>query len=122
MFSLEKRGIEDNSGDSLDDPPGYTAAHKTTQHLQAWTFMDKQESQSNWPNMQKNSGETSVLERRVQEPNFSMVSPFFLILFGNRFQGSLLKFWACVPATYPSASTAVSWPPRINVGFRKDAI
>ena len=30
MFSLEKRGFEDDSGDSLDDSPGTKAAHKTT--------------------------------------------------------------------------------------------
>jgi hypothetical protein len=41
MFSLEKRGFEDDSGDSLDDSPGSKAAHKTTQHLQAWTGMDR---------------------------------------------------------------------------------
>ena len=56
MFSLEKRGFEDDSGDSLDDSPGGKAAHKTTQHLQAWTFMDRQESQSNWPEMRKTPG------------------------------------------------------------------
>ena len=53
MFSMEKRGFGDDSGDSLDDSPGSKAAHKTTQHLQAWTCMDRQESQSNWPNMRK---------------------------------------------------------------------
>jgi len=36
MFSLEKRGFGDDSGDSVDDSPGAKAAHKTTQHLQAW--------------------------------------------------------------------------------------
>ena len=30
MFSLEKRGFEDDSCDSLDDSPGTKAAHKTT--------------------------------------------------------------------------------------------
>jgi hypothetical protein len=29
MFSLEKRGFGDDSGDSLDDSPGAKAAHKT---------------------------------------------------------------------------------------------
>jgi hypothetical protein len=29
MFSLEKRGFEDDSGDSLDDSPGGKAAHET---------------------------------------------------------------------------------------------
>ena len=53
MFSLEKRGFVDDSGDSQDDSPGSKAAHKTTQHLQAWTCMDRQESQSNWPEMRK---------------------------------------------------------------------
>ena len=56
MFSLEKRGFEDDSGDSQDDSPGAKAAHKTTQHLQAWTCMDRQESQSNWPEMRKTLG------------------------------------------------------------------
>ena len=28
---------------------GGKAAHKTTQHLQAWTCMDRQEGQRNWP-------------------------------------------------------------------------
>jgi len=56
MFSLEKRGFGDDSGDSLDDSPGAKAAHKTTQHLQAWTCMDRQESQRNWPNMRKTLG------------------------------------------------------------------
>jgi len=53
MFSLEKRGFEDDSGDSVDDSPGSKAAHETTQHLQAWTCMDRQELQSNWPEMRK---------------------------------------------------------------------
>jgi hypothetical protein len=53
MFSLEKRGFGDDSGDSVDDSPGAKAAHKTTQHLQAWTCMDRQESQSNWQEMRK---------------------------------------------------------------------
>ena len=56
MFSLEKRGFEDDFGDSQDDSPGGKAAHKTTQHLQAWTCMDRQESQSNWPKMRKSPG------------------------------------------------------------------
>jgi len=56
MFSLEKRGFGDDSGDSLDDSPRSKAAHKTTQHLQAWTCMDRQESQRNWPNMRKTLG------------------------------------------------------------------
>jgi hypothetical protein len=70
MFSLEKRGFVDDSGDSLDDSPGAKAAHKTTQHLQAWTCMDRQESQSNWPNMRKNLGKPGIYQRRGQEPNF----------------------------------------------------
>jgi hypothetical protein len=52
MFSLEKRGFEDDSGDSLDDSPGTKAAHKTTisigaapagmdRHGQAWIGMDR---------------------------------------------------------------------------------
>ena len=56
MFSLEKRGFGDDSGDSLDDSPGSKAAHKTTQYLQAWTCMDRQESQSNWQEMRKTLG------------------------------------------------------------------
>ena len=56
MFSLEKRGFGDDSGDSLDDSPRSKAAHKTTQYLQAWTCMDRQESQSTWPNMRKTLG------------------------------------------------------------------
>jgi hypothetical protein len=56
MFSLEKRGFRGDSGDSQDDSPRGKAAHKTTQHLQAWTCMDRQESQSNWPEMQKTLG------------------------------------------------------------------
>jgi hypothetical protein len=42
MFSIEKRGFGDDSGDSLDDSPGAKAARETTQHLQAWTSMDRQ--------------------------------------------------------------------------------
>jgi len=61
MFSLEKRGFGDDSGDSLDDSPGSKAAHKTTQHLQAWTCMDRQESQSNWPEMRKTLGKPGFL-------------------------------------------------------------
>jgi hypothetical protein len=61
MFSLEKRGFEDDAGDSLDDSPGAKAAHETTQHLQAWTCMDRQESQSNWPNMRKTLGKPGFL-------------------------------------------------------------
>ena len=61
MFSLEKRGFGDDSGDSLGDSPGAKAAHKTTQHLQAWTCMDRQESQSNWPNMRKTLGKPGFL-------------------------------------------------------------
>ena len=53
MFSLEKRGFVDDSGDSLDDSPGGKAAHKSTQHLPAWTCMDGHGSQSNWPTMRK---------------------------------------------------------------------
>ena len=60
MFSMEKRGFGDDSGDSLDDSPGAKAAHKTTQHLQAWTCMDRQESQSNWPEMRKTLGKPLV--------------------------------------------------------------
>ena len=61
MFSLEKRGFGDDSGDSLDDSPGSKAAHKTTQHLQAWTCMDRQELQSNWPEMRKTLGKPGFL-------------------------------------------------------------
>jgi hypothetical protein len=61
MFSLEKRGFGDDSGDSLDDSPGAKAAHKTTQHLQAWTCMDRQESQSNWPKTRKTLGKPGFL-------------------------------------------------------------
>jgi hypothetical protein len=76
MFSLEKRGFEDDSGDSLDDSPGGKAAHKTTQHLQAWTFMDRQESQSNWPEMRKTLGKPGFFsgeDRNRTFPHFSCV-------------------------------------------------
>jgi hypothetical protein len=72
MFSLEKRGFEDDAGDSLDDSPGSKAAHKTTQHLQAWTCMDRQESQSNWPNMRKTLAKPGFLsgEDRIRTFGF----------------------------------------------------
>ena len=59
-LSLEKRRLRGDSGDSQDDSPGTKAAHKTTQHLQAWTCMDRQESQSNWPEMRKTLGKPGV--------------------------------------------------------------
>ena len=39
--------------------------------------MDVQESQSNWPEMRKTLGKPLVLQRRGQEPNFSMFSEWF---------------------------------------------
>ena len=71
MFSLEKRGFGDDSGDSLDDSPGSKAAHKTTQHLQAWTCMDRQESQSNWPEMRKTLGKPGFLSGEDRDRTFS---------------------------------------------------
>jgi hypothetical protein len=62
MFSLEKRGFEDDSCDSLDDSPGTKAAHKTTISTGAAPAgMDRQESQSNWPDMQKTLGKPGFL-------------------------------------------------------------
>ena len=77
MFSLEKRGFGDDSGDSLDDSPGSKAAHKTTQHLQAWTCMDRQESQSNWQEMRKTLGKPGFLAERTGLELFD-VFPVFL--------------------------------------------
>jgi hypothetical protein len=51
-FSLEKRGFEDDSGDS----PGAKAAHKTTQHLQAWTCMDRHRKPKQLADMRKTLG------------------------------------------------------------------
>jgi hypothetical protein len=76
MFSLKKRGFGDDSGDSLDDSPGAKAAHKTTQHLQAWTCMDRQESQRNWQEMRKTPGKPGFLsgeDRNRTFPHFSCV-------------------------------------------------
>jgi hypothetical protein len=77
MFSLEKRGFEDDSGDSLDDSPGSKAAHKTTQHLQAWTCMDRHRKPKQLALYAKTPGKTRVFERRGQEPNFFMFSLCF---------------------------------------------
>ena len=85
MFSLEKRGFGDDSGDSLDDSPGSKAAHKTTQHLQAWTCMDRQESQSNWPNMRKTLGKPGFLSGEDRNRTF------------ERFPNVLLSFERCYP-------------------------
>jgi hypothetical protein len=74
MFSLEKRGFEDDSGDSQDDSPGAKAAHKTTQHLQAWTCMDKHRKPKELARNAKNPGKTRIFERRGQEPNFWVFS------------------------------------------------
>jgi hypothetical protein len=71
MFSLEKRGFADDSGDSLDDSPGGKAAHKTTQHLQAWTCMDRQELQSNWPEMRKTLGKPGFFSEEDRNRTFS---------------------------------------------------
>ena len=71
MFSLEKRGFGDDSGDSLDDSPGAKAAHKTTQHLQAWTCMDRQESQRNWPEMLKTLGKPGFLSGEDRNRTFA---------------------------------------------------
>ena len=71
MFSLEKRGFRDDSGDSLGDSPGAKAAHKTTQHLQAWTCMDRQERQSNWPNMRKTLGKPGFLSGEDRNRTFA---------------------------------------------------
>ena len=68
IFPLEKRRFEDDSGDSQDDSPGAKAAHKTTQHLQAWTCMDRQESQSNWPEMRKTLGKPKFQNEAAQNP------------------------------------------------------
>ena len=70
MLSLEKRGFGDDSGDSLDDSPGSKAAHWTTQHLQAWTCMDRQESQSNWPEMRKTLGKPGFLSGEDRNRTF----------------------------------------------------
>ncbi len=56
IFPLGRRRLGDESRDSLYDSPGGKAAHRTTQHLQAWTCMDRQDSQSNWPHMRKTLG------------------------------------------------------------------
>jgi hypothetical protein len=70
MFSLEKRGFGDDSGDSLDDSPGSKAAHKTTQHLQAWTCMDRQESQRNFAEMRKTLGKPGFLSGEDRNRTF----------------------------------------------------
>jgi hypothetical protein len=80
MFSLEKRGFGDDSGDSLDDSPGSKAAHKTTQHLQAWTCMDRQESQSNWPNMRKTLGKPGFLSGEDRIRTFSCFPNVFWVV------------------------------------------
>jgi hypothetical protein len=74
MFSLEKRGFRGDSGDSQDDSPRGKAAHKTTQHLQAWTCMDRQESQSNWPEMRKTLGKPGFLSGEDRIRTFSCFS------------------------------------------------
>jgi hypothetical protein len=71
MISLGKRRSGDDSGDSQDDSPGAKAAHKTTQHLQAWTCMDRQESQSNWPNMRKTLGKPGFFSGEDRNRTFS---------------------------------------------------
>jgi hypothetical protein len=71
MFSLEKRVVHGDSGDSLDDSPGSKAAHETTQHLQAWTCMDRQESQSNWPEMRKTLEKPGFLSGEDRNRTFS---------------------------------------------------
>jgi hypothetical protein len=77
MFSLEKRVVHGDSGDSVDDSPGAKAAHKTTQHLQAWTCMDRHRKPKQLALYAKTPGKTRVFERRGQEPNFFMFSLYF---------------------------------------------
>ena len=48
---------------------GSKAAHKTTQHLQAWTCMDRHRKPKQLARNAKNHGKTRVFERRGQEPN-----------------------------------------------------
>jgi hypothetical protein len=68
MFSQGKWRIGDDSGDSLDDSPGGKAAHKTTQHLQAWTSMDRHELQRNCPEMRKTLGKPGFLSTGFEKP------------------------------------------------------
>jgi hypothetical protein len=42
--------------------------------------MDVQESQSNWPNMQKTLGKPGFYQRRGQEPNFWVFSQCFVMV------------------------------------------
>ena len=69
LFSLGNRGFRGDSDDSLDDSPGGKAAHETTQHLQACTCMDVQESQRNCPEMRKTLGKPLILQHGLQKAN-----------------------------------------------------
>jgi len=104
MFSLEKRGFEDDSGDSLDDSPGSKAAHKTTQHLQACTCMDVQESQSNWPEMRKTLENQGLAAERTVTELLGVFSVFFTI------------GWEILPPN-DSAAPASNEPLRISLGI-----
>ncbi|MCU0721095.1 MAG: hypothetical protein MUC83_15400 [Pirellula sp.] len=60
-----------DSGDSQDDSPGGKAAHKTTQHLQAWTSMDRHELQRNCPEMRKTLGKPGFLSGEDRNRTFA---------------------------------------------------
>jgi hypothetical protein len=83
MFSLEKRGFEDDSGDSLARLTemflGSKAAHKTMiSQGAAPAGMDRQESQSNWPNMRKTLGKPGFTSGEDRKRTFGC----FLYVFG----------------------------------------
>jgi hypothetical protein len=60
-FPWKNEGFGTTLATHSRDSPGGKAAHKTTQHLQAWTCMDRQESQRNCPDLRKTLGKTGFL-------------------------------------------------------------
>ena len=82
MFSLEKRGFGDDSGDSQDDSPGAKAAHKTTQHLQAWTCMDRHRKPKQLAQYAKNPGKTRVLP--AERTGTELLGVFAVVLKSSR--------------------------------------
>jgi hypothetical protein len=59
------------------DSSGAKATHWATQHLQAWTCMDRRERQSNWPDIRKTLGTPEFLSGEDRNPTFRCLTNLF---------------------------------------------